>query len=180
MSHHRHASETLFLWRFEMAFRWQADDARHRILTWWLFDFRGSGQVLLRYPIFCDFSREGVQTPCVPPSGSAHEKICILANLGCSSEWGEPILVRNPEQIFSRRGPFSIIILTERKLLKIRKFSRGFYFRETSRSFVKIKFSRNDEITLFFTDISNQAQSRKEFLAIRRAISLNETLVLFC
>ena len=40
-------------------------------------------------------------------------------------------------------------------LLQIRKFSRGFYFRETShmQSFVKIKSSRNVEITLSFTDM---------------------------
>ena len=38
--------------------------------------------------------------------------------------------------------------------VEIRKYSRGFYFRETShmRSFVKIKSSRNGEITLPFTD----------------------------
>ena len=33
------------------------------------------------------------------------------------------------------------------------KFSRGFYFRETSHSFVKIKPSRNGEITFLFIDI---------------------------
>ena len=51
-------------------------------------------------------------------------------------------------------------------LLKIRKFSRGVYFRETShmRSFVKIKCSRNIEITLSFTDIRKSYPSR-EFLA---------------
>ena len=40
------------------------------------------------------------------------------------------------------------------QLLKIRKFSRGLYFRETShmRSFVKIKPSRNGKITLSFID----------------------------
>ena len=39
-------------------------------------------------------------------------------------------------------------------LLLIRIFSRGFYFRESSRmrSFVKIKPSRNGQITLMFTD----------------------------
>ena len=41
------------------------------------------------------------------------------------------------------------------------EFSRGFYFRETSyvRSFVKIKFSRNGEITMSFTDIGESCPS---------------------
>ena len=42
-------------------------------------------------------------------------------------------------------------------ILYIRKFSRGYYFRETShshmRSFVNIKSSQNGKITLSFTDI---------------------------
>ena len=39
-------------------------------------------------------------------------------------------------------------------ILLIRKFSRGFYFRETSqmRYFLKIEPSRNGEITMSFTD----------------------------
>ena len=46
-------------------------------------------------------------------------------------------------------------------ILYIRKFSRGVYFRETShrRSFVKIKSSRNGEITLSFTDIGKLCYS---------------------
>ena len=48
---------------------------------------------------------------------------------------------------------------------RFRNFSRGFYFRETShmRSFVKIKSSRNGEITLSFTDICKSCLSRKIF-----------------
>ena len=50
-------------------------------------------------------------------------------------------------------------------ILLIRKFSRGFYFRETShmRSFVKIKSSQNGEITLSTTDIVKSC-SRRDFL----------------
>ena len=51
-------------------------------------------------------------------------------------------------------------------ILLIRKFSRGLYFRKTShmRSFVKIKSSRNAEITLSFTYMRKSWPSR-EFLA---------------
>ena len=43
------------------------------------------------------------------------------------------------------------------------KFSRGLYFRETShtRSFVKIKYSRNGEISLSFTDIGESCPSHE-------------------
>ena len=61
-----------------MAFRWRADDdptlnAGSVVSE----NFRGSGPVLLRNSMFCDFSvgggggGVGVRTPC-PPSGSAH------------------------------------------------------------------------------------------------------------
>ena len=45
---------------------------------------------------------------------------------------------------------------------QIRNYSRGFYFCETSRmrSFVKIKPSRNAEITLSFTDVSKSCHVR--------------------
>ena len=46
-------------------------------------------------------------------------------------------------------------------ILLIRKFSRGFYFRETShkRSFANIKPSRNRENSLSFTDVGKSCQS---------------------
>ena len=50
-------------------------------------------------------------------------------------------------------------------VLKIRNCSRGFYVRETlhMRSFVKIKSSRNGELTLLFTDICKSCL-RRDFL----------------
>ena len=50
-------------------------------------------------------------------------------------------------------------------LLLIRKFSRGFYFRETShmRSFMKIKSSRNGKITLSTTDKGKSYPSHEIF-----------------
>ena len=45
---------------------------------------------------------------------------------------------------------------------KFGNFPRGLYFRDTShmRSFVKIKSSRNDKITLSFTDIGKSCLNR--------------------
>ena len=52
-------------------------------------------------------------------------------------------------------------------LLSIRKFSRGFYFCETSRmpSFAKIKLSLNGENSLSFTNEGKSCQSRFFYLA---------------
>ena len=52
-------------------------------------------------------------------------------------------------------GPNQDVHADDAKILQIRKFSRGFYFRETShmRSFVKIKSSRNAEITMSLIDM---------------------------
>ena len=50
-----------------MAFHWCADDGRTwdaGLVAMWI--FRGSGPVLLRNPILCDFSGGGVQTHCPP------------------------------------------------------------------------------------------------------------------
>ena len=55
-----------------MAFRWCADDGL--TLNVGLVDLMVSGPVLIRNPIFYDFSWVGVQTPC-PHSGFAHEHI---------------------------------------------------------------------------------------------------------
>ena len=48
----------------------------------------------------------------------------------------------------------SLLSDVKNMVLSIRKFSQGFNFCETSHIFVKIKSSRNGEITLSFTDIS--------------------------
>ena len=63
-------------------------------------------------------------------------------------------------------GPNQDVHADDAKILSIRKFSRGFNFRETShmRSFVKIKSSRNAEITMLLIDICKSCASR-EFLA---------------
>ena len=74
----------------EMAFRWHAhvDPTLNAGLV-----ARGSGQVLLRNPIFCDFSggEGGIRTPC-PPSGSAdahHPCInkCFDSSVGFIQTW---------------------------------------------------------------------------------------------
>ena len=65
-----------------------------------------------------------------------------------------------------------------KSVLIIRKFSRGFYFRETlhMRSFTKIKSSEKGEIILSFTDIGKSSPSR-EFLKLQRTSdSFNEGL----
>ena len=68
-----------------MAFLWRADDgpALNAGLVALRF-FRGSGPVLLRYPIFSDLSGGGVRTPCPSSSGSAHE----LSFRKCSQSLG--------------------------------------------------------------------------------------------
>ena len=77
-----------------------------------------------------------------------------LCRLG---DWFKPRFVGNPEDRFCR------VDAQVRVVLLIRKFSRGFYFRETShmRSFAIIKPSRNDEITQSFTDIGKTCLSRE-------------------
>ena len=56
----------------KMAFHWRTDDGpKLNAGSTPLLFFRRSGSILLRYPIFCDFSR-GIRAPCAPPSGSAH------------------------------------------------------------------------------------------------------------
>ena len=53
-------------------------------------------------------------------------------------------------------------------VLKIRKFARVFFFRETShmRSFVKVKSLRKGEITLWFTDLGKSCPS-SDFLTLQ-------------
>ena len=74
----------------------------------------------------------------------------------------------DPENSIRRVGVvlttcFLVINVFHRGLLLIRKFSQGFYFRETwhIQSFVKIKSSRNVEITLSFSDLGRSCPSRE-------------------
>ena len=67
-------------WRFLMAFRWRVDDGPTLNAGLLVAIFRGSGPVLLENPMFCDFSEEGVRTPC-PPSGSAHVDYIQIVSL---------------------------------------------------------------------------------------------------
>ena len=84
-----------------------------------------------------------------------------------SADPGESLQMRRFARSFTARiHNVWVSMLIQIKILYIRKFSRGFYFRETShmRSFVKIESSPNGEITLSITDLGKSSTSR-EFLA---------------
>ena len=87
-----------------------------------------------------------------------------MAGVGLVLPISEIVKVINLMVIYSdsRKGDIYLFVDTyPNDILHIQKFTRVFYFRETShvRSFVKIKSSRNGEITLSFTDIGKACPS---------------------